>query len=181
MMNDMVDPSDCLLNRCGPKELEKARLSIVKSLVQAHRQRDLLKIENLSLSLAALARYLRKRAEDGQTLLEFAVLLPILAVMLIATIDLTCGLLDRAILTKAASEACSLGTMPINPRISLETVRKAAVARSNRTILADDPKADVTATGSARGDVLEVKVCARQGWLLFSSGAVVGRASARYQ
>lgn len=60
-MIDYAEPSDSLLRQVTIQELEQARLSVFRSLAQAHKRRDLIRIEDLALQLSALARYIRRR------------------------------------------------------------------------------------------------------------------------
>jgi hypothetical protein len=86
-MNDFASPSDRLLDQLPERELERARQSVFKALIQAHRRRDLQRIEDQALRLSALARYLRLRGERGQVLVELAIVLPVLVMLFLGSIS----------------------------------------------------------------------------------------------
>lgn len=179
-MIDFADPSDRLLLQLKPTELERARLSVFRSLHQAHKRRDLLRVETLALQLSAMARYMRRR-EAGQVLVEFALLLPVMVLMGMAFLNLCIGVSDRQQLQAAAAEAARWGTIATDPRVSLDAVQAEAIARAAGLILGRDPEASAVATGFSQGDLLTVTISARQEWLFFPAGTMRAVSSARYQ
>jgi len=174
-------PQDRLLDQVTVKELEKAETSVFKSLEKAWTGRDRGKVEVFALQLYGLARYIRRRGESGQALVEAAFILPLFILMLVVTIDLGAAILDRQIIQAAAAEAARYGTTACDPRVPLDMVQAEALARTAGMILGREPEATATATGFSQGDLLTISITAKQSWILFPVGQIAAESSARYQ
>lgn len=144
-MNDHSSNTDIMLRQMTPRELERTRLSIFRSLIAAERRRDLLKIETLALQLSAMARYIRRRGESGTALVEFALLLPLLALFVLGGIDAGFGILDTQTATTAATMACMYGVK--DPAPTLAEVEALAL-KNARFLFCGTPTAQATVSGT---------------------------------
>jgi Flp pilus assembly protein TadG len=124
---------------------------------------------------------MRNKRATGQALVEFALLLPILAILFVVMTDLSLTILDRQILQAAATEAAIYGSIVSDPRIALDIVEREAIARTAGVILAKNAVATVSATGFKQGDLLTVNISADQHFLFFTTGKIGAAFCCRYQ
>jgi Flp pilus assembly protein TadG len=70
-----------------------------------------------------MARNLFK-TQKGITMVELAIILPILLLVLFAIMELAIALYDKAVLTNASREGARAGIVAQDPRVSDDTIRK---------------------------------------------------------
>lgn len=102
----------------------------------------------------------RLRCQAGSNLVEFALLLPLLLLLVFGIIDFGFALYDKAIITNAAREAARFGIVYADPRPNQTAIEN--VARdylSGRLVNFNTATLNVTATPSAdSGDPVTVVV-----------------------
>lgn len=88
---------------------------------------------------------LRVRSESGQALVEFALVAPLLLILVIGCVEFARAWNVRQVLSNAARDAARLASLP-SPSIDQDSVRS-AIAVALRAAALDDAVADVTIEG----------------------------------
>ena len=99
------------------------------------------------------------RNERGQALVEFAIVLPMLLLLLLGIVDFARAWNVYEVLTDAAREGARIAVVDYQPAITEQDVRDAIVEAGQRAAIGIDP-ADITITGfhAGRGTQATVRV-----------------------
>jgi Flp pilus assembly protein TadG len=99
------------------------------------------------------------RNERGQALVEFAIVLPMLLLLLLGIVDFARAWNVYEVLTDAAREGARIAVVDHQPAITEQDVRDAIVAAGQRAAIGIDP-ADITITGfdAGRGTRATVRI-----------------------
>lgn len=118
-----------------------------------------------------MRKLLVRARERGASAVEFALVMPVLLIMLMGMIDFGLAINAQAVLSNAAREAARAGSFNATDSAATTTV----ALNSSSTLLGDDPTVDVTCTtmsGSAincssavAGDVVKVNMKYRYYWI----------------
>jgi Flp pilus assembly protein TadG len=76
-----------------------------------------------------------RRLQRGAATVEFALLLPLLLLLLIGSIDMSLALYDKAVITNASREGARAGIVARNPQISEAEIRQVVQAYTQSTLL----------------------------------------------
>jgi Flp pilus assembly protein TadG len=76
-----------------------------------------------------------RRLQHGAAAIEFALLLPLLLLLLIGSIDMSLALYDKSVITNASREGARAGIVARNPQISEAEIRQVVQAYTQSTLL----------------------------------------------
>jgi hypothetical protein len=171
-----------LADQFSQESLEKAEHALVKEIVKAHRKREFGRLRLFSELLSELAGYYEKRAgQAGQAVLEFALTLPILALLLVGAIDVCAGITDKNTLNSAAASAALYGSVNMDPRPTYAEIEDLGRQNCAALVLARDVVFSISATGTSAGDTLTVEAAANANWIMLPSGTIRAVAHAKLQ
>ncbi len=106
-------------------------------------------------------RYISGRRTEGGAAVEFAIILPLLLLIIFSTIEFSLALYDKAVITNAAREAARAGVVVRTTRLTntqIETVAKNYVADRLISFDAGAPSVVVNNGGGVSGANLTVTV-----------------------
>jgi len=116
---------------------------------------------------------MRDRSQHGASTVEFAVVLPLLLVLLFGIIEFSILLFDKALLTNASREGARAGIVFATPRVTDATIQSvvSGYCANNLISFGNDtlPPPTVARTGTNSGDVLTVTVNYNFRFLVFSN------------
>lgn len=116
---------------------------------------------------------MNERSQRGAAAVEFAVVLPLLLVLLFGIVEFSILLFDKALLTNASREGARAGIVFATPRVPDATIQAVVntYCASNLISFGNDtlPPATVARTGSNSGDILTVTVNYNFRFLVFSN------------
>lgn len=114
-----------------------------------------------------------RQSQRGAAAVEFAVVLPLLLLLLFGIIEFTILLFDKALLTNASREGARAGIVFAQPRVPDATIQAVVsnYCASNLISFGNDtlPPPTVTRTGTNSGDTLTVTVHYNFRFLVFSN------------
>lgn len=100
--------------------------------------------------------------EAGVASVEFALLLPVLLLLLLGTLDLGLALYNKAVITHASREGARAGIVLRNPKLSAAEIQGIVNTRTQSALISplatDAPKVVVTGAGAAYPNTLTVSV-----------------------
>lgn len=112
---------------------------------------------------------MKSNAERGQSIVEFALVLPFLLIILVGIIEFSVLLFDRTMITNAAREGARAGIVAQMPRMTDGEITNIVnnYCASHLVSLggASAPTVTITRTGIAFGDNLTVQVDYNYQWL----------------
>ncbi len=99
---------------------------------------------------------------SGSTVVEFAVILPILLVLVFGIIEYGVVMFNRAVITNAAREAARAGIVLKSPKLTTAQISAVATAYTGSNLISfganSAPTVTVTNAGGAFGEKLTVKI-----------------------
>lgn len=102
-----------------------------------------------------------QRSQRGAAVVEFALVLPLLLVLLIGGIDMSLALYDKAVITNASREGARVGIVARNPPISEAEIRQVVQAYTQSALVnfgPHKPQPSVSVEQGSLGADLTLKV-----------------------
>jgi Flp pilus assembly protein TadG len=104
----------------------------------------------------------RREFQDGSQLVEFALVLPVLLLVLFGAIDFSLAFYDKAVLTNASREGARAGIVATVPKLTEAQIETVALNYCTSHLVnfsgASAPTAEVTGAAGASGAPLKVDV-----------------------
>jgi Flp pilus assembly protein TadG len=124
-------------------------------------------------------RSVRTKGREGQALVEFALVLPVLILLLLGIVEFGLLLYNQQVITNASREGARYGIVARIPRMpadSIEAVVDAYAGSRLITFGSGEPQTDVSWDGTTFGDNLTVLVTFDYDFLVLPNfvGALVG-------
>ena len=127
-----------------------------------------------------MKKILNIRGQRGTAAVEFAIVLPVLVLLLFGTIEFGLLLFNKQVITNASREGARAGIVSKTPRLPFSTAdpTKASITKivgdyclGNLVTFgaANDPNVTVTSTGTTFGDDLTVTVSYNYGFLVLGN------------
>ncbi|PUE15282.1 MULTISPECIES: TadE/TadG family type IV pilus assembly protein [unclassified Limnohabitans] len=97
---------------------------------------------------AAAGRVHAHRTQRGMAVVEFALILPLLLLVLLGTIDISLALLDKSLLTNASREGARAGVVARNTKLSDADIEKVVLSYTRGSLMqwganAQNPKVQI--------------------------------------
>lgn len=77
----------------------------------------------------------QRSAQKGAAVVEFALILPLLLLLLIGTIDMSLALYDKSVITNASREGARAGIVARNPKLSDADIRQVVLGYTNGALI----------------------------------------------
>jgi Flp pilus assembly protein TadG len=104
------------------------------------------------------AQRLRSKNEEGAGLVEFAILAPLLVILLFGLLEFGLSLYAKEVLTNASREGARFGVVYCNPRKNSTEIRNKVQEYLTKSGFTDTASIDVTGAGGTNGSQLTVMV-----------------------
>ena len=114
---------------------------------------------------------MRLKNQSGAAVVEFAVVLPVLVLLIFGIVEFSLALYDKAVITNASREGARAGIVAQNPRVDDGTIKDIVAKYCKDHLITfgapNDPITDpITRTGDSFGDDLTVSVTYKYGFLV---------------
>jgi Flp pilus assembly protein TadG len=107
---------------------------------------------------AMKSQQLRSKNQEGAGLVEFAILAPILVILLFGLLEFGLSLYAKEVLTNASREGARYGVVYSNPRKTVTEIKNKVQEYLTKSEFTDPATIDVTGAGGASGSSLTVSV-----------------------
>ena len=104
------------------------------------------------------AQALRRKKQEGASLVEFSVIAPIFVVLLFGLVEFGMAIYDKGVLTNASREGARFGVVYSNPRKTSTDIRSQVQTYLTNAGFTDTATINVTGAGGNSGDSLQVTV-----------------------
>ncbi len=104
------------------------------------------------------AQALRRKKQEGASLVEFSVIAPLFVVLLFGLVEFGMAIYDKGVLTNAGREGARFGVIYSNPRKTSTEIRTKVQTYLTNVGFTDTATINVTGAGGNSGDSLTVSV-----------------------
>jgi Flp pilus assembly protein TadG len=104
------------------------------------------------------AQRLRSKSQEGAGLVEFAVVAPLLAVLLFGLLEFGLSVYSKEVLTSASREAARFGVVYTTPRKTTAEIKAKVQEYLTKAGFTDTPTINVTGAQGSSGDPLTISV-----------------------
>ena len=104
------------------------------------------------------AQRLRSKNQEGAGLVEFAILAPILVILLFGLLEFGLSLYNKEVLTSASREGARFGVVYSSPRKTTTEIQNKVQEYLTKSGFSDTATINVTGSGGASGSPLTVSV-----------------------
>lgn len=87
----------------------------------------------------AAAGVQKRQAQRGAAVVEFALILPLLLLLLIGTVDLSLALYDKSVITNASREGARAGIVARNPKLTDADIRQVVLGYTSGALIQFGP------------------------------------------
>jgi Flp pilus assembly protein TadG len=104
------------------------------------------------------AQRLRSKSQEGAGLVEFAVVAPLLAILLFGLLEFGLSVYSKEVLTNASREAARFGVVYTTPRKTTAEIKAKVQEYLTKAGFTDTPTINVTGAQGSSGDPLTISV-----------------------
>ena len=104
------------------------------------------------------AQALRRKKQEGASLVEFSVIAPLFVVLLFGLVEFGMAIYDKGVLTNASREGARFGVVYSNPRKTSTDIRNQVQTYLTNAGFTDTASINVTGAGGNSGASLQVTV-----------------------